>query len=409
MKRRLYAWLSYFTLVLSLNLYSTETPHPAYGLDPIIEGNSRFAFDLYQKFKTQRGNFFFSPYSISAAFALTIAGAKGETANEIQQVLHYPVNLFPILGVLNQQLLAGNGEKNNPSQLFLADAGWVQKGMQILPAFETSIKQSFGTSLGVVNFAQEPINAAKVINKWVADQTQNKISQLLMPQDVSANTRLVLTSAVYMKAPWLHPFDPRQTARAPFRILNRQTIQALMMKHTAVYPLFVHQQFAMLEIPYLNKSEKGAQLAMILILPHEEVGLDHVENQLAFDNWRNWINQLHPRRVNLMLPKFRIEDRMDLNQTMKELGMIQAFSPKADFSGITGQKDLFISKAIHKTFIRVDEQGTEAAAATGVSLNVTAILSPEEPYDFVADHPFIVLILDKRTHSILFMGRVMQP
>ncbi len=390
-------------------LEADHTIEQAPELTDIINGNTQFAFRFYQRLINKKGNLFFSPYSISSAFIMTVAGAKGETAIEMQNVLQYPIGIFPLLGDLNHQLFSPSDDIRSAPQLLLANAIWVQRGLSLLPAFQKAVGQIGKAFLETVNFQQEPVNALRMINQWVSQQTNGKISQLINPQDITPNTRMVLTSAIYMRGRWAQIFDPKQTIKAPFYIQNHHAIQTPMMKITGNYPLFVHQQFAMLEIPYLNKSEKGPQLSMVIILPTQYVGLETLENQLTIDHWNNWLGQMKMTLVHLVFPKFRIQDRLELNPIMQELGMNQPFSPQADFSGMTGRKELYINKAIHKTYIRVDEEGTEAAAATGIGMNVTSVPQLEKPYQFIADHPFLFFIIDTNTKSILFIGRLMQP
>lgn len=387
---------------------SQARPELSEDVKTIVQGNSQFAFALYQDMKSQPGNFFFSPYSISSAFAMTLAGAKGTTALEMQKTLHMPVGFFPVIGELNEYLNAGHQAKGTDAQVWLANAVWIQNNLPLLPAFLLSIKGTFGSHVGPVDFIHSPLNASKTINHWVMEQTKGKITQLLAPQDVSANTRLVLTSAIYMKGSWMHPFSKSATAREPFFTIGHHALQTYMMKIIETFPLFVGPTFDMIELPYVQ-GKSGLPLTMLILVPHPNQELDQLEQMLTYDQWHQWLTQLKPRRVQLTMPKFRLEDRLELNQTLKELGMIKSFSTLADFSGITGNKDLFINKAVHKTFIRVDEDGTEAAAATGVGMNVTAVLEPEAPYILMVNKPFCFLIIDRQTQSILFMGRIIQP
>lgn len=377
----------------------------------IVGGNNQFAFDLYRQFLNRRENVVFSPYSISAALAMTLVGAKGETAQEIQKVLHYPHGLYPIIGSLNQKLITNSGPSEKfPTQLLLANACWVQQDFPLLPAFKNILQTTFNTSAYVVDFNRDPRQATKKINDWVTEQTQGKINKLMMSSDVSSQTRLVLTSAIYMKGKWEHLFDSKNTKKEPFYIAGKKHfIQSSMMHTSAFYPLLVEKDFAMIEIPYVISSNEGPQLAMLIMLPQEELELNRLEKELTWDRWKNSLSQLKSQKVNLVMPKFKLEDRLELNSLLKELGLVNPFTPKADFSGMTGQKDLYISKAVHKTFIQVDEQGTEAAAATGISMNLTAIRETEKPYDFIVNRPFVFCIIDKTTQSILFLGRIIQP
>ena len=182
-----------------------------------------------------------------------------------------------------------------------------------------------------------------------------------------------------------------------------------MMHAFSHYPIFTHLKFDMIELPYRSPSANKPHLAMIVILPKDLKAIYQLEKELNFSNWMNWLDQLEDRAVTLSFPKFRMENRFDLNQTMIELGMISAFTPQANFSGISKQKGLYINKAIHKTFVQVDEKGTEAAAVTAIGMNLTSIREPADPYMVEVNHPFIFIIMDKKTRTILFIGRCLQP
>jgi serine protease inhibitor len=409
---------------LSFTLYSAEnqavksSPHPVeknhvhsqsvMELDSIVKGNNLFALDLYWQFKNRKGNLFFSPYSISMALVLALAGAQGETAIEMQKVLQLPIGFFPLEGDLMRQLQTPTKAKPNQVELLMANSIWMQKGLPLLPSYQLALKNIYNTQVETVDFKVEPWNALKVINQWVSNRTKGKISQLMTRRDISMETQLILTSAIYLKAPWMHAFNHRQTERAPFYSIGGRSVSALMMKSSDDYLLFKGPQFTMIELPYWNEMEKGPQLSMIILLPDEEIGLDRIEDELTVDNWLSWIKKLEMRKVIVNFPKFRIEDRVELDPLLKQLGMIKAFSPLADFSGMTGKKNLFIQAAVHQTFIHVDEEGTEAAAVTAISMAPTAVDSTE-PYHFIANRPFLFVIIDRQTHSILFMGRVLQP
>lgn len=388
-------------LCLSLNASENKS------LNTIVEGNSHFAFDLYHELKGQQGNLFFSPYNISGAFSMAAAGAKGDTAAEMKKVLYYKDDLASI-SQLNQLLTDFSDDKNS-SQLLIGNAMWVQEGFPILSSFQETIQNTYQAIPQIVSFDKNPAEALKSINQWVSSRTNGKINQLMTAQDINANTRLVLTSTIYMKGKWSHLFDKHSTVKAPFYIREKHPIQVEMMNTTSRYPIYIDQNFDMIELCYLNTSSRGPQLAMVVIVPKEVSGLTLLEKEFTFDRWLEWSGLMKNKKVKFSFPKFKIEEQFDLNQTMIELGMITAFNPQADFSGITGQPNLFINKAVHKTFVQVDESGTEAAAATGMSMNVTSVYQPEEPYHLNVDHPFLFLIVDKKSSTILFMGRLLQP
>lgn len=378
------------------------------GLNTLVEANSLFVFDLYHQLQSNKGNLVFSPYSIYTTFGMAASGAKGETATEMQKTLHYATSLAPFIGQISKKLTEGSTTKNAPV-VTLANAIWIQEGLPLLPPFQQAITGSYNAALEQVNFEKDVPVAVRKINQWVAKQTQGRINQLLTTQELTKETRLVLTSAIYMKGQWNHPFERNLTKKGPFYLTDQHTRQVEMMHNTARYPVLIDETFAMIEIPYLNTSQKGPQLSMFILLPNDVQGLERVGKDLSYENWQKWKKKLQEKHVNLSLPKFRVDQRLDLNQTMIELGMVKAFSPQADFSGITGQKDLFINASVHKSFIRVDENGTEAAAATGVGMNLTSFEEPQEMINFIVDRAFLFMIVDTFTETILFIGHVTQP
>lgn len=407
--RKLAAFLAIIGLNLtSLGIGAPVKPENTGMINAVVDGQNRFAFELYKHIRQLDGNIFFSPYSISTALAMTSAGAKGETANQMLHVLNFQNNALSALADLNNQLTHAQVLGSPVPQLLIANAIWVQRGFPLLPAFSNSMQRNFMAQVESLDFSNNPTQASDTINHWVENQTRGKIVQLFSPHDISANTRLVLTSAIYMKAQWLHLFQESLTTKKPF-YQGQAPISVDMMKTAASFPLYVDRNFAAIELPYLNQTGEGPRLNMIIVLPKDRNGLAQVENEFALGRWNSWLGQMKMRRVDLSLPRFKIEQRMELNQLLEGMGMKLAFTPQANFSGISGHSDLYISKAIHQTFISVDEKGTEAAAATGVVMNLTSFHEDGLPYAFVADHPFWFAIFDTNTRAILFMGRVAQP
>lgn len=396
-----------FLLLISSQIFAQNGENGS--RDAIVKGTQAFAFDFYRQQSSKEGNLFFSPYSIATAFAMTAAGARGTTEKEMLNVLHIPSAAFHGIAALNQHLTTTTQQKPFSTTLLLANNVWVQSQFPLLLPFQKTIREDFGSSINNVDFAKHSAAAIESINRWVAENTKGKIQHLLTAQDVTADTRLVLTSAIYMKAQWLHLFDEKKTAKKPFYLDKTKSIDANMMSMTATFPLFVDDTVAVVEIPYVNEHAQGPELVMMIALPKELDGIAGLESQLSAETFQKWSKGLQTKRVKLSIPKFKLETRIDLNDSMKALGMALAFTPKADFSGISGSANLYISKAIHQTFVDVDEKGTEAAAATAISMNLTAILAPEEPHVFNANHPFLFLIVDKDSGAILFLGRLTKP
>ncbi len=378
-------------------------------LEVVIKGNNNFAFNLYQQLKSKKGNLFFSPYNIAEGFAMASVGAQITTATEFEKVFQYGVALAPLNGDLGE-ILSVTPPVNNKTanELSIAANAWIQKGVSLTAFYQQSIKQNFNSNLEQVDFIHEPLNAVKVINQWISTKTNGRISQLITSSDVSSNTRLMLTTAIYMKGSWQHPFELKLTNKATFHTNSKYSISVEMMHASERFLYMSDPQVTMIELPYVYQSDKGAALAMQILLPTSVDGLEKLESQFNMANWNVWSKKLSMKKVNLAMPRFRDEEKIDLNHAMNKLGLVQAFTDKANFAGITGEPDLHISKAIHKTFIRVDERGTEAAAATVIGMNTTSI-DVSEPIEMVVDHPFLFLIVDKKTNSIVFVGRISQP
>ncbi len=369
--------------------------------EAVVAGNTEFALDLYARLRTDDGNLFLSPYSVSTALAMTYAGARGETARQMADVLHFSLEqerLHPALAGLESSVkAAGDGAG---CSLHVANALWGQKGERFLEGFLALTKKYYGAGFQEVDFAGAAEQARQTINAWVADQTRQKIKELLQGGDVDSATALVLTNAIYFKGSWASQFDPRHTKDAPFRIKDGEKVVVPMMHQVRKFAFASAGDLDILELPYA-----GDRLSMLLLLPKAVDGLADLEQSLSKEKLDKWQGSLHEQAVRVGLPRFKLESRLDLATTLEALGMSDAFSAsRADFSGITGRRDLFISLVIHQAQVDVNEEGTEAAAATAVGLKMGA-----PPTAFVADHPFLFLIRDRQTGSILFLGRVANP
>jgi serpin B len=373
----------------------------------VVKDNNAFALDLYHQVSGMDGNLFFSPYSISTALAMTYAGARGETAAEMAKTLHFTLGqdeLHPAFGQLIRDI---NGDgKDRKYQLTTANRLWGQKGYDFQADFLKLTQKDYGAGLQEVNFAGAPDAARKTINAWVEEQTKDKIKELLQPGIITGNTRLVLTNAIYFKASWFRPFRKEATAPGKFRLPDGTSVDVPMMHQTESAGYLKGDTFALLDLPY----ERG-DLSMIVLLPKEVGGLPALEKELTAEKLGTWLAKRQPAEVRLTLPKFKMTSEFLLNGALAKLGMKKAFDPKqADFSGMTTRDQLFISAVVHKAFVDVHEAGTEAAAATAVVMEKKdAAGGVPEPIPFTADHPFIFLVRDNRTGSVLFMGRVARP
>lgn len=404
----------FYLLALCLMICScSHSSTPSIEVSPesdltVGEQNNQFAFDFFKQIKDQSGNFFFSPYSISTAFSMTAAGAKGSTASEMWSVLHYRPDEFAAMKQLRETLTINRQLERDP-ELHVANALWVQKELPILPEFRKIMNKDFAAPLENTDFINNPTNAIQRINDWVRKSTNAKIDEIVTPDDVSPDTRLILTSAIYMKAQWRNLFEESLTTEESFHVSPQRTINVPMMHNTEYFRLFEGKTMTAIEMPYDYNFEDAPSLSMVLVVPTNEASLTDLENSISIEKWNKWKNAGKWRNVELSLPKFKIESEMELNPIMTQLGMREAFIPQANFSGITGKKDLYINKAVHKTFINVDEKGTEAAGATGVMMSLTSLRETEEPYQLVVDRPFLFFIVEQNTQAILFMGRVTEP
>jgi serine protease inhibitor len=364
-----------------------------------VNENNAFAWDLYGKLQEQEGNLFFSPYSISTALAMAYAGAQGTMATQMAKVLHFTLepealhSAFASLVEHFQEI-----QKKGDVALNVANALWIQQDVELLEEFLNIIKTYYGSNLFQVNF-KEAIEVARIeINNWVAKATNDKIKELIAQGILDNLTRLVLTNAIYFKGNWQNPFQEELTHAEPFWFTAKKTIMVPMMHQTGSLYYGGDDLLQVLGLPYA-----GADLYMFILLPRKKDGLSEIEKRLCGKNVAIWMSTLEQQKVEVSLPKFTMTSDFELSKTLSALGMSTAFSGNADLSKISGTEPLHLSNVIHKAFIEVNEQGTEAAAATGV-----AVVADGYP-EFKADHPFLFLIYDHFSGSLLFLGRVVNP
>ena len=372
----------------------------------LVKGNTQFALNLYQQLasETTTENIFFSPYSISTALAMTSAGARGKTATQMNQVLNFtlpPTTLHPAFAQLTYQLTNVQGY-----QLSIANRLWAQNNFSLLPPFVKITDDFYGAKIESLNFANAPEATGK-INNWVSERTQNQIKDLLNRCDVGENTRLVLTNAIYFKGNWENKFDSKTTKEAPFTLASGKQEQVSLMYQSNHFGYAEDQDLQVLEMPY-----NGNKLSMVILLPAKPDGLPNLERNLTTANLEKWLS-VSQQEVKVWLPKFKFEQGVNLKDTLSQMGIVDAFneSGKADFSGITDQTNLYISKVIHKAFVEVDEEGSKAAAATAVTMckGECPKAAPPMPILFRADRAFLFLIKERQSGSILFMGRFPNP
>lgn len=383
------------------------------GLKSAVDGNAAFALDLYQQLKERPGNLFFSPYSISTALAMTYAGARGHTAYEMAEVLHFGLpqeRLHPAFGALARHMK--QIQRPNRTTLLIANSLWCQHGYHFTDAFLSVVRANYQAEARQVDFIHAASAASDEINQWVMNKTMGNIKELVPPGELDQETRLVLCNAIYFKGTWQHQFEVGDTKPANFYVnTNRTVIVPMMSQKTDFRTTWCEDKSVeLLELPY-----SGNDLSMIILLPMrgwigrgvEQRNLSELEAKLTLANLRAWLAKLDripPEEVWVRLPRFTMTQKYDLKPALKSMGMPSAFDAgTANFSGMDGTTDLYISDVLHKAFVRVDEAGTEAAAATAVPMTLGM------PELFIVNHPFVFLIRDNASGLILFIGRVVDP
>jgi serpin B len=371
----------------------------------LVQGNNAFALQLYGQLRTTPGNLFFSPYSISTCLAMTYAGARGDTEAQMARVFHFPggqAQVHSSFGELQHQL--GEAAKQG-IELNIANALWAEKDPPLLPAFLQIARTEYQANVNQADFrtAAEPARAE--INHWVAQQTKDKIQEILPPGSIDAMTRMVLANAIYFKGTWTKQFEKGETLNQPFHLSGVRQVEAPLMHHMDEVRYMQETNFQAVELPY-----KTGELAMVVLLPRQVDGCGALEARLTPALLSQSLSQMRKQKVELFLPRFKLESKFELQQILAKMGMSDAFGTKADFSGMDGTRNLFISAVFHKAWGEVNEEGTEAAAATAVTIKRSAIIrEPALPPVFRADHPFVFFIRDTRSGSLLFLGRLANP
>ncbi|TET33063.1 MAG: serpin family protein [Planctomycetota bacterium] len=389
--------------------YDCKYDNPA-NIDPelieVADANNEFACDLYGQLKATGGNLFFSPASISTALSMTYAGAVGDTATEMRNTLRFtlPDEELHINTAKLVEILVTDRSK---TQLAIANALWGQQGYSFVQAFLDLLAEHYEAPLNEVDFISAAEAARQTINTWVEDQTNGKIVDLLPPGSIDALTRLVLTNAIYFKSDWKEKFDPADTTQDTFNTSSTTSVTADMMHMDLLEDqkkvnFFSDGAVSVLELPYVKDV-----FSMFIFLPSDADGLPALESSLTYANITSWIDSMSKCKLaEIALPKFEFTSEFNLNSVLSALGMPTAFDEGlADFSGINGGiEQLYISDVVHKAWVKVNEEGTEAAAATGVIIGTTSM-----PPSFIVDHPFVFIIRHNASGTILFMGRVEDP
>jgi len=373
------------------------------GIQEVVDANNKFALELYSELdKSKDGNIFYSPYSISAALAMTYEGAREQTADEIKSVFHFPDDsvLRPNFAAIYNDI----NEKNEAQELRTGNALWIQQDYPLLEEYTNRVEKYYGGKATNLDFIRETEKSRQTINSFIEEQTNGKIKDLIPPGFLDPMTRLVLTNAIYFKGMWKWEFDESNTRKEDFKINSTDVVKVPMMYMKPEKAKFNYADLGdlqILELPY-----KGEDVSMLVLLPNGT--LDSIEPSLTAEKLKEWKSEMQETELDaIYLPKFEFETKYFMRETLISMGMPTAFTlPGADFSGMDGSTDLYNDEVIHQAYVKVDEKGTEAAAATAVIMRIMAVLPKNV---FRADHPFIFVIQEKGTGNILFLGRVVDP
>jgi len=372
--------------------------------ETLAQGVSAFAIDLYDQLRRSEGNLFFSPNGISAALAMAHAGARGNTETQMASALRYTLpqeSLHPDFAELGSGL--AKLQEDGHIKLSIANSVWPQQGYPLLDGYLSLIKRHYGVSVTPLDYRDAPEAARETINGWVEKRTDHKIKDLIQPGVLDELTRLVIVNAIYFRGEWAHKFQASLTKNAPFFLSPGRSVQIPLMKQEGEFRYGESESIQVLELPYLSKT-----LSMLILLPREKDGLKRLEENLSMENLAGWRKTLREDEVEVFLPRFRMTCTFRLDKALAATGMADAFIPsKADFSGMDGRPGwLYIGAVLHKTYVDVNEEGTEAAAAAALSAPAAA---PGQPPVFRADHPFLFAICETRSGTLIFLGRLTDP
>lgn len=394
-----------------------DTNATQYGTQEVVNAVNQFTFDLYYQLEqSETGNIFYSPYSIFSALAMTYEGAKGETADEMESVLHFPevdtlrANFAAIYNNINKE--------DKEYELRTGNALWVQQDYPLLEDYLDIVERYYGGKATNVDFVRETEKSRQTINSFIEEQTNGKIKDLIPKGALNELTRLVLTNAVYFKGSWEWEFDKSETREKDFKITPNEVVKTQMMHMDPDKTEFNYaelEKLQILELPY-----KGENISMLILLPKQGETYDYENEEVIVYNYTIGDIELSAEKLNeykaqmeetkldsISVPKFEFDTKYFMKEVLSAIGMHSAFSSDADFSGIDGTRNLFISQVIHQAYVKVDEEGTEAAAATAVGMVESAM--PRNLNIFNADHPFVFIIQEKETGAILFLGKVVNP
>jgi serpin B len=378
---------------------ANETGWTEEGLKEVANANNEFALKLFSELnKNDEENVFFSPYSIFSAFAIVYEGARSRTAEEIKNVFYFPD--YSLLRPNFARIYNEINKDSNEFELRTGNALWLQSDYPFLNEYKSIVEKYYGAKAANLDFKNELENSRQTINSFIEEQTKGKIKDLIPPESLDTSTKAVITSAIYFKGFWKKEFNPKNTREMDFKISPQKIVKVLMMAmEDEKFNYTETEEVQVIELPY-----KGDKIFMCIILPKNS--LKDIE-PLTLEKLKEWKSKMKETEFSsIYIPKFEIKKRYFLKRNLMNMGINDAFSWSADFSGMTGKKELFISTVVHQAYVKVDEKGTEAAAATAVGVQP---LLKREKKTFKADHPFIFLIEEKNTNTILFIGKIANP
>lgn len=387
-----------FSIILLTTSFFKCTENQEQAIEDLRESNNTFAFDLYQELKNDKGNLFYSPYSLFTALSMTYAGAENETAEAMKKVLSIEneAQFHSMHQYLNHQLKDINAEN---IKLDIANGMWMDANWTFLPDYKSLIQTKYNAGIESIDM-RDGVKSANMINSWIAEQTNNKIQDIVNPDDFDL-ARLVLANAIYFYAPWKVAFNEELSREDLFYLHDKSKAQMEFMFKTDTLNYFENDSIQMLEVPYENE-----EFSLFIVLPDRRKGIRNIEEDFSLMHFERFKSNLQSVEIEVQLPKFTLDYEKEFKELLSKLGMSVAFSRAADFSGMTGRKDLQIDKVKHKSFFEINEKGSEASAATVVIMREKSALQKKS---FRANRPFIFIIQDNRTESILFMGRFEKP
>lgn len=365
------------------------------------ESVSKFAFDFYRNISKEKNtNIVFSPFSITPAFGMVTVGAKAETEKQIAQVFHFPLNsaFHSELGALQRKIQT---DANSSVDLSITNRVFMEKSYKVSCSYQRALKKQYKAKAEKVDFINNPNPSRLKINSIIQSDTKNYIKELLPEESISNLTRLVLTNAIYFKGKWEVQFDPKKTTQRDFILSSGDKVNCATMFVDERMGYYQGGKYSAIELNY-----KGKNLSMLILLPNEKLSISDFEKDFSYDMYKKTLEALTEEKVTVLLPKFKIETSLSLKKMLTAMGMPIPFTDAADFSGISGNKDLKISDAFHKAFIEVSEEGTTAAAATAVVLARKSVMPQNE---FIVNRPFIYILKHNSSNTILFMGKVENP